>query len=75
MSKLAELQDLVARAYEAMGAAGSNDDEHDVLAELTESSQAADAELRERLTEAFVCGTGANRTASCMPVCSIRSVT
>jgi hypothetical protein len=38
-TKLRYVQDLVARAYAAMGAAGSNDDEHDVLFELVEYAE------------------------------------
>ncbi len=36
---LRHVQDLVARAYAAMGAAGSNDAEHDVLFELVEYAE------------------------------------
>lgn len=33
------VQDLVARAYVAMGPSGSNDDEHDLLAEFLEYAE------------------------------------
>lgn len=38
-TRLRELQDLIARAYHAMGAAGSNDEEHEVLYELVEYAE------------------------------------